>query len=138
MNIEEEVMKQVYRMEELHNKFSTGEWKEMNELYSDEFQGVLYMPKSGKIEEYDAHQIRDGNKMAASYYKDKNIKFTYSGIMIIPQADNQAAVSYSITHQNESNLVKALSLEVWKKESDGIWRLLRWYEEKGKAASYNS
>ncbi|MGE8205605.1 DUF4440 domain-containing protein [Heyndrickxia sp. NPDC080065] len=134
MNIESEVATQVYRLRELHENFSEGKFEEMNALYSDEFQGWLYMPISGELEFYNAEQIRKGNQEAAEYYKNKNIKFIYSGLMIVPQTENQAAVSYEITHQNGDKMVRALSLEVWKKESDGKWRIIRWYEEKGRSS----
>lgn len=131
MNIELEVAAKIYRMRELHERFSLGKFEEMNALYSNEFQGWLFTPSTGKVERYNAEQIRDGNKGAAQYYLNKDIKFTNSGLTIVPQTENQAAVSYEITHINEKKIVRALSLEVWKKEWDGQWRMIRWYEEKG-------
>ncbi|WP_172372701.1 DUF4440 domain-containing protein [Sporosarcina jiandibaonis] len=131
MNIEVEVATQVYRMRALHEGFSAGEFEEMNALYSKDFQGWLFMPSTGKVELYNAEQIREGNKGAAQYYRNKDIKFTHSGLTIVPQMENQVAVSYEITHENENKIVRALSLEVWKKESDGQLRMIRWYEEKG-------
>ncbi|MGE6256689.1 DUF4440 domain-containing protein [Heyndrickxia sporothermodurans] len=132
MSFESEVASQVYRMRELHEHFSNGLYEEMNALYSDEFQGWLYIPSTGKLELYDANQIREGNKEAAEYYKGKRIQFVYSGLTIIPQSEEQAAVSYEVTFQQDNKIVRGLSLEVWKKEIDGIWRMIRWYEEKGK------
>lgn len=54
--------------------------------------------------------------------------------MIMPQANEQAAVSYEILFIEQDIQVKAVSLEVWKKEFDGVWRMIRWYEEKGPAS----
>ncbi|UOQ92663.1 hypothetical protein MUO14_19920 [Halobacillus shinanisalinarum] len=130
MSIENEVATRVYRMRELHENFSNGCFDEMNGYYSGEFQGYLYMPDKDQVEFFNAEQIKEGNKGAATHYKGKNIKFLYSGLHIIPQSETQAAVSYEITHQHKEKIVRALSLEVWRKESDGEWRMLRWYEEK--------
>ena len=80
MNVELEVATQVYRMRELHEKFSLGEFEEMNSLYSNDFQGWLFMPSTGKVELYDVEQIRDGNKGAAEYYRNKNnVQYMYRG-----------------------------------------------------------
>lgn len=131
MSIEAEVSKRVYQMRELHEEFSNGRFEEMNDLYSDDFKGWLYIPSKDKVELYNAEQIKQGNKEAAKSYQGKEIKFIYSGLKIIPQSDVQAAVSYEIIHQYKEKIVRALSLEVWRKELDGNWRMIRWYEEKG-------
>lgn len=130
MSIESELSSQIYRLGELHNDFRNGEFEEMNTLYSDEFQGILYMPSTGKMEMYNAEQIKKGNEDAAHYYKGKNIKFIFSGLKILPQSEDQAAVSYEVTHLNDTKIIRAISLEVWKRV-DGKWRMIRWYEEKG-------
>lgn len=131
MNMEAEVAVQVDRMRELHDDFSNGNYEEMNSYYSDDFQGWLYMPSKGQVEFFNAKEIKQGNQEAAAYYKGKKIKFIYSGLKIIPQSDDQAAVSYEIMHRHDKATVKAFSLEAWRKESDGKWRMVRWYEEKG-------
>ncbi|WP_079526253.1 DUF4440 domain-containing protein [Halobacillus hunanensis] len=131
MSIENEVASRVYRMRELHEDFSKGRYDEMNEYYSKEFQGYLYMPDQDQVELFNFEQIKEGNESAAAHYKGKDIRFIYSGLTILPQSDTQAAVSYEITHKYKEKMVQALSLEVWRKESDGKWRMLRWYEEKG-------
>ncbi|MBO1005800.1 DUF4440 domain-containing protein [Pseudogracilibacillus auburnensis] len=131
MSIEAEVSKRVYQMRKLHEEFSNGRFEEMNDLYSDDFKGWLYIPSKNKVELYNAEQIKQGNKEAAKSYQGKEIKFIYSGLKIIPQSDVQAAVSYEIIHQYKEKIVRALSLEVWRKELDGNWRMIRWYEEKG-------
>ncbi|MFD2129790.1 DUF4440 domain-containing protein [Pseudogracilibacillus auburnensis] len=131
MSIEAEVSKRVYQMRKLHEEFSNGRFEEMNDLYSDDFKGWLYIPSKSKVELYNAEQIKQGNKEAAKSYQGKEIKFIYSGLKIIPQSDVQAAVSYEIIHQYKEKIVRALSLEVWRKELDGNWRMIRWYEEKG-------
>ncbi|KOR89578.1 nuclear transport factor 2 family protein [Paenibacillus solani] len=132
MSIESELSSQIYRLEELHNNFANGDYEELNSLYSDEFQGILYMPSTGKIEIYNAEQIRKGNEDAAHYYQGKNIKFIFSGLTIVTQAVDQAAVSYEVSHLNDSKIVRAISLEVWKRVN-GAWKMIRWYEEKGEA-----
>ncbi|WP_026570675.1 hypothetical protein [Sediminibacillus terrae] len=131
MRIEEEVAAKVYRMRELHEDFSRGCYQEMNDNYSNHFTGKLYMPAIGEVRTFTGEEIKEGNKEAASYYKGKKITFIYSGLQIVPQSDKQAAVSYHITHKSDGKLVNALSLEVWEKEKDGEWRMIRWYEEKG-------
>ncbi|ASK63898.1 hypothetical protein CFK37_17900 [Virgibacillus phasianinus] len=133
MTIEQEVSTKVYKMMELHQNFSEGLFEEMNSFYSDDFQGLLYMPWVGELERYDVEGIKEGNRLAAEYYKDKDIQFIYTGLKIVPQSANEAAVSYEVIHQNKEQhiLVRALSLEVWRKEMDGNWRMIRWYEEKG-------
>jgi ketosteroid isomerase-like protein len=118
-------------MRELHENFSNGNFQEMNEMYSEDFQGWFYMPREDKVQFFNSEQIKQGNQGASEYYKDKKIKFIYSGLKIIPQSEKQAAVSYEITHLNNKSIVRALSLEVWRKEADGKWRIIRWYEEKG-------
>ncbi|MGP4106780.1 hypothetical protein [Virgibacillus sp. L01] len=135
MSIENEIATRVYRMRELHENFSNGSFNEMNKYYSKEFQGYLYMPDKDQVKLFNAEQIKEGNKGAALHYKGKHIKFIYSALNIVPQSETQAAVSYEITHQNQEKTVRALSLEVWRKESDGEWRMLRWYEEKGPSIS---
>ncbi|WP_053220012.1 DUF4440 domain-containing protein [Virgibacillus senegalensis] len=102
----------------------------MNDHYSDHFVGKLYMPREDKVQTFTGEEIKRGNKEAAAYNYGKDIKFSYSDLKIVPQSDHQAAVSYQITHQSDGKLVNALSLEVWKKEHDGEWRMIRWYEEK--------
>lgn len=131
MSMESEVAAQIYRLQELHNRFAAGEYEEMNALYSEDFQGTLYMPSSGTIETYNAGQIREGNKEAAAYYKGQRFRFIFSGVTVIPQSENQAAVSYGITYINGAKVVRALSLETWRQEADGVWRMIRWHEEKG-------
>lgn len=133
MTIEHEVSEKVFKMMELHCRFSEGMYEEMNSLYSDDFQGWLYMPRVDALEQYDAHGIKEGNRQAADYYKGKNIQFVYSGLSIIPQSHSEAAASFEITFHDKDNavIVRALALEVWRKENDGEWRLIRWYEEKG-------
>lgn len=130
--IESEVANQIYRMMQLHENFSIGSYEEMNTMYADDFQGMLYIPHMGEVEHYNAEQIRAGNKEAAEFYKGKNIKFIYSGLAIVPQTETQAAVSYEVIFKQEDKMMKGLSLEVWRKELDGKWRMIRWYEEKGK------
>ncbi|MFF3924388.1 nuclear transport factor 2 family protein [Paenibacillus lactis] len=132
MSIEAELASKIYRLEELHNQFVNGEFEEMNALYADDFQGMLYMPSSGKIETYNAKQIRKGNEDAANYYKGKSFKFIFSGLKIVSQSEDQAAVSYEVTHLSDNRIIRAISLEVWKK-INGSWKMIRWYEEKGKA-----
>lgn len=133
MTIEQVVSTKVYTMMDLHQKFSDGLFDEMNSLYSDDFQGWLYMPWVGELEHYDAESIKEGNRLAAEYYKGKDIQFIFTGIKIVPQSENEAAVSYEVVHQNKEQLtmVRALALEVWRKETDGNWRVFRWHEEKG-------
>lgn len=131
MNLEAEVAAQVYRMMDLHGEFSHGSYKEMNDCYSEKFQGWLYMPKEDEVQFFNVEQIRQGNKAAAAYYKGKSVKFNYSGLHIIPQSEKQAAVSYEITYQHNEKIVSAISMEVWRKEPDEKWRMIRWYEEKG-------
>ncbi|WP_047984386.1 DUF4440 domain-containing protein [Ornithinibacillus californiensis] len=136
MSIEQELSTKVYKMMDLHQKFSEGQYEEMNRLYSDDFQGWMYMPWVDELEHCNAESIREGNKHAAEYYKGKDIQFIFSGLKIVPQSENQAAVSYEVIHQNKENavLVRGLTLEVWRKEADGNWRIIRWYEEKGRQA----
>jgi len=131
MNLKSEVSAQIYRLETLHNRFADGEYEEMNALYSEDFQGTLYMPSTGKIEIYNAEQIREGNKEAAKYYQGKQIRFIFSGLTVLSQSEHEAAVSYEITHINEDRIVRAVSIEAWRKEKDGAWRMIRWHEEKG-------
>lgn len=135
MTIEQEVSQNVFRMMELHCKFADGLYEEMNRMYSDDFQGWLYMPRVGELERYDAVRIREGNQQAAEYYNGRNIQFVYSGLTVMPQSCNEAAASFEITFHDKDNgaIVRALALEVWRKENDGEWRLIRWYEEKGRS-----
>ncbi|GAK01117.1 hypothetical protein [Geomicrobium sp. JCM 19055] len=92
------------------------------------------MPKAGDVEQMNYEAITKGNSDAANFYKGKDIQFEYSALTIMPQASEQAAVSYEILFKEQDMQVKALSLEVWKKECDGVWRMIRWYEEKGPAS----
>ncbi|MRG87170.1 Cif family virulence factor [Salinibacillus xinjiangensis] len=133
MTIEQELSKNVFKMMDLHNKFSEGLYEEMNSLYSNDFQGRLYMPWVDEVRHFNAENIKEGNKSAAEYYKGKNIQFAFTGLKIVPQSTNQATVSYEVVHQNKEQvvMVRGLALEVWRKESDGQWRIIRWYEEKG-------
>ncbi|MFD1739202.1 hypothetical protein ACFSCX_22220 [Bacillus salitolerans] len=133
MTIEQEISNEIYKMMHLHQKFSEGKFEELNNLYSDDFQGWLYMPWVGELEHFNAASIKKGNRLAAEYYKGKDITFIYTGLKIVPQSINQAAVSYEVIHQNKEQvmMVRALALEVWRQEADGKWRIIRWYEEKG-------
>lgn len=132
MTIEQEVAYEVYKMMELHRKLSVGQFEEMNSLYSDDFQGWLYMPWVGELEQYNAETIKEGNRLASEYYNGKEIQFVYTGLKIVPQSAIQATVSYEVVHQNKEQMVmvRALALEVWRKQTDG-WKIIRWYEEKG-------
>lgn len=132
MTIEQEVAYEVYKMMELHRKLSEGQFEEMNRLYSDDFQGWLYMPWVGELEQYNAETIKEGNRLASEYYNGKEIQFVYTGLKIVPQSAIQATVSYEVVHQNKEQMVmvRALALEVWRKETEG-WKIIRWYEEKG-------
>ncbi|WP_100011234.1 hypothetical protein [Lentibacillus sediminis] len=111
MRIEQEVSNKIYRLMELHQEFANGKYKEMNELYSDDFQGWLYMPRGGKVEKLDVKDIKEGNEEAANYYKGKKIQFNFSGLNIIPQHENQATASYEITFSDNENekVVRALN-----------------------------
>lgn len=132
LNMEAEVTAKVYRMRELHEEFSKGNYEEMNDNYSDDFQGWLYMPWNEEVEFFNAEEIKQGNQEAAAYYKGKKLKFGYSSLKVIPQSNDQAAVSYEIKHQqDEEEIVRAISLEAWRKDLEGKWRMVRWYEEKG-------
>ncbi|EZH64868.1 hypothetical protein DH09_20360 [Bacillaceae bacterium JMAK1] len=131
--ITKEVTAQVHKMRELHERMAKGEFEELNTYYSKNFIGYLYMPKNDIVEQMNYEAITTGNCNAANFYKGKDIQFKYSGLTIIPQASEQVAVSYEILFKEQDIQVKALSLEVWKKEYDGIWRMIRWYEEKGSA-----
>lgn len=54
-------------------------------------------------------------------------------IKVIPQSNDQVAASNEIKlQQDDEETVRAISLEAWRKESDGKWRMVRWYGEKGK------
>jgi len=132
VSIEQEVSNEVYKMMELHRKLSEGQFEEMNNLYSDDFQGWLYMPWVGELEQYNAETIREGNRLASEYYKGKEIQFVYTGLKIVPQSENQATVSYEVVHLNKEKMVmvRGLALEVWRKQIEG-WKIIRWYEEKG-------
>lgn len=132
VTIEQEVAYEVYKMMELHRKLSEGQFEEMNRLYSDDFQEWLYMPWVGKLEQYNAETIKEGNRLASEYYNGKEIQFVYTGLKIVPQSAIQATVSYEVVHQNKEQMVmvRALALEVWRKQTDG-WKIIRWYEEKG-------
>lgn len=57
--------------------------------------------------------------------------FVFSGLEIVPQHENQAAVSYEITYRDDERMVRDLNLEDWKKGIDSEWRFIRWYQEKG-------
>jgi hypothetical protein len=131
MILESKITEQVYLSMKFHNSFKKGEYSELNNMISEDFQGWLYMPWSDKVEHYNAEKIREGNKNAASFYNGKDIKFTYTGLSVLPQTEEQAAVSYEVIYQHESQVIRALVLEVWRKEKDGEWRVIRWYEEKG-------
>ncbi|KGP73387.1 hypothetical protein [Pontibacillus yanchengensis] len=89
MSIDAEVANQIYRMRELHEDFSKGNYQEINEYYSKDFQGYLYMPDEDQVELFNASQIKEGNQNAASHYEGKDIRFVYSGLTIIPQSDSQ-------------------------------------------------
>ncbi|MUK87898.1 hypothetical protein GMD78_05730 [Ornithinibacillus sp. L9] len=133
MPIEQEVSSEVYKMMDLHQKFSEGLFEEVNSFISDDFQGMLYMPWNGEVKQFNSESIREGNRLASQYYKGKDIQFVFTGLNIIPQSTNQATVSYEVVHQNKEDfvMVRSLVLEVWRKESDGKWKVIRWYEEKG-------
>lgn len=132
MTIEQEVAYEVYKMMELHRKLSEGQFEEMNRLYSDDFQGWLYMPWVGELEQYNAETIKEGNRLASEYYNGKEIQIVYTGLKIVQQSAIQATVSYEVVHQNKEQMVmvRALALEVWRKQTEG-WKIIRWYEEKG-------
>ncbi|MFC4559203.1 hypothetical protein ACFO3D_13470 [Virgibacillus kekensis] len=133
MSIEHDVSYRIYRMMELYRRFSDGLYEEMNSFISEDFQGKMYMPWMGEVEHFDAKGIKEGNRQAADFYKGKNIEFDFTGLSVVPQSDTQAAGSYEVIHRNSETgaKVRALALEVWRKESDGEWRIVRWYEEKG-------
>ncbi|MBM7601067.1 hypothetical protein JOC34_003488 [Virgibacillus halotolerans] len=133
MTIEQEVSNGVYKIMDLQQKLSEGLFEEMNSLYSNDFQGWLYMPWVGEVEQYNADSIKEGNRLASEYYKGKDIQFVFTGLKIVPQSTDQATVSYEVVHQDKEQqvMVRALALEVWRKESDGSWKIIRWYEEKG-------
>ncbi|HET7627997.1 MAG TPA: hypothetical protein VFK44_06360 [Bacillales bacterium] len=117
---------------ELHQAFKEGEYEELNTLYSDEeFQGQLYIPRVGHVQSFNVQEIREGNREAATNFKGKNIHFVFSGLQIVPQHENQAAVSYVVTYRDNTRMVRALNLEVWKKGPDHQWKMIRWYQEKG-------
>lgn len=73
MSIEAELASQIYRLEELHNQFANGEFEEMNSLYADNFQGMLYMPSSGKMETYNVEQIRKEMKRLQIIIKGRGL-----------------------------------------------------------------
>ncbi|SEQ94423.1 protein of unknown function [Virgibacillus subterraneus] len=133
MGLEQEVSNEVYRLMELHQEFENGNYEEMNDLYSDEFQGWLYKPSLGQVEKFNLKDIKEGNEEAANHFKGKKIQFIFSGLKILPQHENQATTSYEITYSDDKNerVVRALNLEVWQKGSDDKWRIIRWYQEKG-------
>lgn len=93
MSIETELSAKVYHLMTLYEEFSDGKYEEMNGLYSDDFQGWLYMPRVGNVELFDVEKIRLGNEEAANYYKGKKVRFVFSGLKIVPQSAEQAAVS---------------------------------------------
>ncbi|ASN06168.1 Cif family virulence factor [Virgibacillus necropolis] len=133
MGLESELSTKVYRLMELHQEFADGNYEEMNALYADDFQGSLYMPRVGQVENFNADQIKEGNKEAANHFNGKKMQFIFSGLQIVPQHENQAAVSYEITYRDEERMVRALNLEVWRKGTDEKWRIIRWYQEKGQS-----
>ncbi|SEQ87795.1 hypothetical protein SAMN05216232_3536 [Virgibacillus subterraneus] len=71
MGLEQEVSNEVYRLMELHQEFESGNYEEMNDLYSDEFQGWLYMPSLGQVEKFNLKDIKEGNEEAANHFKLK-------------------------------------------------------------------
>ncbi|GAK14620.1 DUF4440 domain-containing protein [Geomicrobium sp. JCM 19039] len=135
MDIKHEVIEQIKRMQHLHNQFSHGEYVALNNYYSEAFTGYLFMPTTGKVETYDCNTIKDGNKQGAQFYNGQHISFTYTNLEVIVQTPEQAAVSYRVHFQGADHEVFGLSIEVWKKEEDHVWRMVRWYEEKGEAAA---
>lgn len=126
------IAERVFRHNDLHNQFSEGTAEEINRMISDQFVGWLFRPGAGDLQRLDANGIREGNWQAARYYEGKAIRFQVSGITVLPQAPDQAAVSYQIMFQQGDSSVRALVLEVWRREADGEWRVVRWHEEKGR------
>lgn len=116
---------------ELHEAFSSGHYEQMNDYYSSDFTGWMYMPRDGKVVFFNGDEIKEGNQEAAKHYEGKKIRFNFTGLTIIPQDDNQAVVSYQVIHKHGNTMVRALSMEVWKKEADNKWRIIRLYQEKG-------
>lgn len=135
MSLEAIIAERVYRHNELHNELAKGTAEEINRMISDQFEGWLFRPGFGDLQRLDANGMREGNWQAAKYYEGKAVRFRVSGLTVLPQASDQAAVSYQITFQQGDASVRALVLEVWRRESDGQWRMVRWFEEKGSANS---
>lgn len=131
MSLEAIITQRIYRHNELHCEFAKGTADEMNRMISDDFQGWLYRPGDEGLQSFDANGIRSGNSQAARYYEGKSVRFRVSGITVLPQGLDQATASYQITYQQGDAMIRALVLEVWRKESDGEWRVVRWHEEKG-------
>lgn len=91
------------------------------------------MPRVGEVESFKVDDIREGNKGAAEHFHGKKMQFVFSGLQIVPQHENQAAVSYEIPYRDEERMVRALNIEVWRKEPDEKWRIIRWHQEKGES-----
>lgn len=131
MSIESELAGINFRLMELHRRFEYGEYEEMNSLYSEDFQGRLFQPRNGRVENYDFDRIQEGNREAAGHYTGQTIDFIFSGLSILPQGDDQAAVSYQVSFSAGPRIFRALNLEVWRLEADKQWRMIRWYQEDG-------
>lgn len=101
MGIEQEISNEIYRLMDLHQEFENGNYEEMNGLYADEFQGWLYMPGVGQVETFNIEDIKEGNKEAANHFKGEKIQFVFSGLKIVQQHENQTAVSYEITYNDD-------------------------------------
>lgn len=131
MSIESELASINFRLMELHRRFEYGEYEEMNSLYSQDFEGRLFQPRNDQVETYDVDRIREGNREAAAHFTGQAIDFVFSGLSVLPQRDDQAAVSYQVSFSAGPRIVRALNLEVWRREANHQWRMIRWYQEDG-------
>ncbi len=132
MTVEAEVLQAFYAAAAANEAgFETGDISAANAAISDDVEAVFYFPWSDKVERYSGPAYKEGNLEAAAYYKGKGVKHLCANVQVLPQGEDRAAVSYQIVHVENGKTIRALALEAWKKESDGVWRMVRCYMEKG-------
>lgn len=70
-------------------------------------------------------EVAETREMAAHYQAMGGAPWAMVGLKVLPRTPGEAIVSYEIRQLGPILFNRAISLEVWRREADGEWRVVR-------------
>ena len=117
-------------VEEYRSILNSGKVNEVNRWISDNFIGYFGYYNDKDYELYNGESYKKSNLETFNFYAGKSPHWEYNDITKNLRSDNEIILSSVINfYLTREKVASALTIEIFKKESDG-WKLYRQHMER--------